>query len=157
MTFMSALRALVTGHRGIEALMVAQAASLAVVSALHLSGVDGNDATGAGIAEAVICVVLLGGAIAYRRARWGRPAALAATGFAIAGFCYGLSLTVRGDDLPDVVYHATVLPLLVVTMILLVRAKPPGAAAPLAVLGTRARAGAGQQPGQGGQAVEDRG
>jgi hypothetical protein len=127
MAFMCARRALVTGPRGIAVLMVVQAVSLAVASALHLSGVDGHDATGAGIAEAVICVVLLGGAIAYRRAPWGRPAALAATGFAIAGFCYGLSVTARGGDLPDVVYHATVLPLLVVTMILIVRAKTPTA------------------------------
>jgi len=127
MTFMSALRALITGPRAIAVLMVVQAVSLAVASALHLSGADGHDATGAGIAEAVICVVLLAGAIAYRRVPWGRPAARAATGFAIAGFCYGLSVTARGSDLPDVIYHATVLPLLVVTMILIVRAKTPTA------------------------------
>lgn len=115
------------GRRGIAALMAVQAASLAVTSALHLSGVDGRDSTGAGVAEAVICVILLGGAIAYRRAPSGRSAALAATGFAIAGFCYGLSITAGGDELPDLVYHATVLPLLLVTMILIVRAKEPAA------------------------------
>ena len=120
---MVALRALFTGHRGIAALMAAEAASLAVVSALHLSGADGNDATGAGVAEAVICVVLLGGTIAYLRAPWGRTAALAATGFAIVGFCYGLSVTVRGGDPGDVAYHAAVLPLLIVTLILIIRAK----------------------------------
>jgi peptidoglycan/LPS O-acetylase OafA/YrhL len=129
MAFMSALRVLFTGQRGIEALMVVQVVSLAVVSALHLSGVDGHEATGAGIAEAVICVVLLGGAFAYRRARWGRAAAVVATGFAILGFCYGLSVTARGDDVSDVIYHATVLPLLVVTMILIIRAKTPTGAA----------------------------
>jgi hypothetical protein len=122
MAFMVALRALFTSRRGIAALMVLEAASLAVASALHLSGAGGNDATGAGIAEAVICVVLLGGTIAYLRASWGRTAALATTGFAIAGFCYGLSVTVRGGDAGDVAYHATVLPLLIVTMILIVRA-----------------------------------
>ena len=144
MAFMSTSRKTFTGTRGIAALMVVQAASLAVASALHLSGVDERDATGsstsAGIAEAVICVVLLGGAIAYRRAEWGRPAAIAATGFAIAGFCYGLSLTARGNDLPDLVYHATVLPLLIVTMTLIIRAKPPGTAvtkAPPLVTGHR--------------------
>jgi hypothetical protein len=129
MAYMSALRELFTGHRGIAALMAAQAASLAVVSALHLSGVDGHEGTGAGIAEAVICVVLLAGTLAYQRAGWGKPAAVAATGFAILGFCYGLSVTARGGYLPDIVYHATVLPLLVVTLILIVRAKPPTAAA----------------------------
>lgn len=126
---MSTSRTTFTGSRGIAAWMAAQAASLAVVSALHLSGADEHDATGAGIAEAVICVVLLGGATAYRRADWGRPAAIAATGFAIAGFCYGLSLTARGGDLPDLVYHAAVLPLLIVTMVLIIRAKPPTTAA----------------------------
>ena len=125
MAVMIALRALLTSHRGIAALMAAEAASLAVVSALHLSGADGNDATGAGVAEAVICVVLLGGTIAYVRAPWGRTAALAATGFAIAGFCYGLSVTARGGDVPDIAYHATVLPLLIVTMILIIRAPTP--------------------------------
>jgi hypothetical protein len=125
MAFMVALlRERLTGRRGIEALMAVEAVSLAVVSALHLSGVDGNDATGAGIAEAVICVVLLGGAIAYHRASWGGTAAIAAVGFAIVGFCYGLSVTARGGDVPDVIYHATVLPLLVLTLILIVRAKP---------------------------------
>jgi peptidoglycan/LPS O-acetylase OafA/YrhL len=123
MSFMVTLRALFTSRRGIAALMVVGAASLAVASALHLSGADGNDATAAGVAEAVICVVLLGGAIAYRRVPWGRTAALAATGFAILGFCYGLSLTVRGGDVGDVAYHATVLPLLIVTLILIIRAK----------------------------------
>jgi hypothetical protein len=127
MAFMSASRETFTGHRGIAALMAVQAVSLAVVSALHLSGTDGHDGTGAGTAEAVICVVLLGGTVAYQRASWGKPAAIAATGFAIAGFCYGLSVTVRGGYLPDIVYHATVLPLLVLTLILIVRAKAPTA------------------------------
>jgi hypothetical protein len=39
------------------------------------------------------------------------------------GFCYGLSVTVRGGDAGDVACHATVLPLLIVTLILIVRAK----------------------------------
>jgi hypothetical protein len=109
--------------------MALEAASLAVVSALHLSGlVHGRgpafSATGAGVAEAVIGLVLLAGAVTLARGGpAGRPAALAATGFAIAGFIYGLSLTVRGGDLPDVTYHATVLPLLIVTLVLIVRAK----------------------------------
>lgn len=116
-------------YRLIAALMALEAASLAVVSALHLSGlVHGHGpaftATGAGVAEAVIGLVLLAGTVALvRRGTSGRPAALAATGFAIAGFTYGLSLTVRSGDLPDITYHATVLPLLIVTLLLIVRAK----------------------------------
>ena len=54
------------------------------------------------------------------RAR-GRGAALAATGFAIAGVLYGLSITTQGGDLPDIVYHATLLPVLIVTFALLLR------------------------------------
>jgi hypothetical protein len=112
--------------RLIAALMGVEAASLAAASTLHLSGlVHGHgpafSATGAGIAEAVIGLVLLAGAVALaRRGTEGRPAALAATGFAMAGFIYGLSLTVRGGDLPDITYHATVLPLLIVTLVLTV-------------------------------------
>lgn len=108
----------------IAALMVLEAASLAVASALHLSGlVRGQGApftaTGAGVAEAVIGLVLLAGAVILaRRGMQGRPAALAATGFAIAGFIFGLFITVRGGDLPDITYHATVLPVLILTLVL---------------------------------------
>jgi hypothetical protein len=114
-------------HRRIAALMMVEAASLAVASTLHLSGlVHGRaqpyNASGAGIAEAVICVVLLLGASALaRRREAGGPAARAATGFAIAGFIFGLSITVQGGDLPDIAYHATVLPLLIITFVLIVR------------------------------------
>ena len=116
-------------YRLIAALMVLEAVSLAAASALHLSSlVHGHGAafteTGAGIAEAVIGLVLLAGAVALaHRGTKGRSAALAATGFAIAGFIYGLSLTVRAGDVPDITYHATVLPLLVATLILILRAK----------------------------------
>jgi hypothetical protein len=116
-------------YRLIAALMVLEAVSLAAASALHLSGlVHGHGAafteTGAGIAEAVIGLVLLAGAVTLaRRGTEGRSAARAAAGFAIAGFIYGLSLTVRAGDVPDITYHATVLPLLVATLILILRAK----------------------------------
>jgi hypothetical protein len=114
-------------YRLIAALMVLEAASLAAASALHLSGlVHGHGAafteTAAGIAEAVIGLVLLAGAVTLaRRAIEGRSAALRATGFAIAGFIYGLSLTVRAGDVPDITYHATVLPLLILTLVLILR------------------------------------
>jgi hypothetical protein len=49
----------------------------------------------------------------------GRAVALAATGFAIVGVLYGLSITTQGGDLPDIVYHATLLPVLIATFILL--------------------------------------
>jgi hypothetical protein len=122
-------------HRRIAGLMVLQAASLAVASALHLSGlVHGRGGSfspvGAGAAEAVICVALLWGASALaRRGAAGRPVALGTTGFAIAGFLYGLSVTVRGGALPDITYHATVLPILIVTFVLILRARGPRPAA----------------------------
>jgi peptidoglycan/LPS O-acetylase OafA/YrhL len=101
--------------------------SLAVFSALHLSGTIPGQAkshgpSDAGIAEAVICVVLLAGLIFLLRSPGrGRTAAIAATGFAILGFAVGLTSTVEGGPAIDLVYHLTGLPLLIVILILLVR------------------------------------
>jgi hypothetical protein len=130
MAVMTTQPAMLSGGRGIAALMGLEAASLAVASALHLSGLvhghgHGFSSTGAGAAEAVIGVVLLWGAVSLARTgAAGRPAALGATVFAIAGFIYGLTVTTRGGDLPDITYHATVLPLLIVTLVLILRSKP---------------------------------
>jgi hypothetical protein len=51
----------------------------------------------------------------------GRTAAVVTTTFAIVGFYVGLNFTIRGGDLPDAAYHALMLPVLVVTLVLLVR------------------------------------
>jgi len=116
----------------IAALITFEAATLAVASALHLTGaIHGRsrpfDAGDAGIAEAIICVALAAGAAALLRAPdRGRPVALAATGFAIAGFIAGLTFTARGGDAPDIIYHATMLPVLVATLILLARRRGAG-------------------------------
>lgn len=125
-------RASARRRRRIAALMVLEAASLLVASLLHLSGFAHGHArpftaTGAGIAEAVIGVVVACGAISLLRpgAR-GRRIALAATGFAIIGVLYGLSITTQGGDLPDIVYHATLLPLLIATFALLLRTSQHG-------------------------------
>jgi hypothetical protein len=105
------------------------AASLAVASGLHLAGLPHGhggqyNPAGAGVAEAVICAALLWGVAALlRRGAAGRTVALAVTVFAIAGFGYGLSVTARGGDLPDVAYHVTVLPVLLVILALLLRAR----------------------------------
>jgi hypothetical protein len=72
-----------------------------------------------------------------RPASPGRPArprlslaALCALGFAIIGFVYGLTVTAGGGDVIDLVYHATMLPILIGTAVLLVRygrlARPHG-------------------------------
>jgi hypothetical protein len=101
--------------------------SLAVFSALHLSGTIHAGAkphtpNDAGIAEAVICVVLVAGLISLLRApHRGRTDAIVATAFAILGFVVGLTSTVEGGPAIDLVYHLTALPLLIVILILLVR------------------------------------
>ena len=94
--------------------MIAQAASLGIMSALHLA----NDA---GIAEAVIAVVLLAGAAALGRgARILPPLTV---GFAIVGFLAGLHFTLESGDAVDLAYHATVLPLLGLTLAVLLRTR----------------------------------
>lgn len=121
--------------RAIVPLMAFEAATLAAASALHLTGaIQGGSApfkrTDAGIAEAAICLVLLAGSLWYRRGPdRGWPAAVAATSFAVVGFGVGLNFTLRGGDAPDVAYHLVMLPILVGTLVLLLRREArPGAA-----------------------------
>jgi hypothetical protein len=72
--------------RRIALLMGLVAASLAVMSILHLAGAfEGRTDPGAGTAEAIIGVVLVAGALVLVR-NGNRPAAVAALAFAIAGF-----------------------------------------------------------------------
>jgi hypothetical protein len=49
-----------------------------------------------------------------------RAVGLAATGFAAFGFLVGLTITARAGHLPDIAYHAAVLPLLVAGFAVLV-------------------------------------
>jgi hypothetical protein len=104
------------------ALMGFEAATLAVMSGLHLTGALAGgskpfDSSGAGIPEAIICIALAVGAVALGRGAPGsRRLAIGALSFAILGFVIGLSFTVRGDDGVGITYHATVLPLLVLTL-----------------------------------------
>jgi hypothetical protein len=115
---------------GIATLMIIEGATLAVASILHLSGdVHGSapfDADHAGIAEAIIGIVLVGAAITmFRMPARARAVGLAGNGFAVVGFLVGLNFTARGGDLPDVAYHLTVLPFLIGSLIVLLRARPP--------------------------------
>ena len=116
--------------RRIAALMIAEAATLAVASALHLAGnVQGRAAPfnpdRAGVAEAIIGAVLVAGAVVmFRAPARARTVGLATTGFAIAGFLLGLSFTARGGHLPDVAYHLTMLPVLIGGLIVLLRLGP---------------------------------
>jgi hypothetical protein len=115
-------------NRKTAALMLVVAASLALMSSLHLSGVlaDGSepfDASHAGVAEAIICLAVVAGATALLRGlAHARLIALVAVTFAIAGFVVGLSFTIRGGGAIDIAYHATVLPLLVLIAVALAAA-----------------------------------
>jgi hypothetical protein len=109
-------------------LMIFEAATLAVVAWLHLGGVLGGSKpfrpTVAGVAEAIIGVALAGGAAALvRNSAHAWALAVATTLFAIAGFVLGLTFSVRGGGAIDVAYHAVMLPLLLLTLMLLLRSK----------------------------------
>ena len=115
-------------YRWIAALIGFEALTLAVISPLHLSGALGGGAkpfnpTAAGTAEALIGVVLIVGALGLLRGH--RNAAMAVVTFAIVGFLVGLSFTLRGGDTTDIAYHATMLPLLLFTLLVLWRKRPP--------------------------------
>lgn len=116
-------------ERSIAAVMGAVATSLAVMSGLHLSGALGGgtkpfNRSGAGIAEAVIFLVLGYGAIRILRQRPGAHAiALATTCFAIVGFLIGLGFTLGGGGAIDIAYHLSALPILLIALIALVRTR----------------------------------
>ena len=117
--------------RRVAVLLALVVVSLAVASALHLSGrVHGRgapfDAEHAGIAEALIGAVLGSAVVALWRAGLrARRAGLWGVVFAIAGFCWGLNITARGGHWPDIGYHLVVLPLLVASFVPLLRAGRP--------------------------------
>jgi hypothetical protein len=107
--------------------MLFESATLAAVASLHLGGMLGDgsepfDPTAAGVAEAIIGVALAAGAAALlcKSAR-AREIAVATTLFAIAGFVLGLTFTVRGGGAIDIAYHVVMLPLLLLTLIVLLR------------------------------------
>jgi hypothetical protein len=113
-------------RQGIGWLMAAIAVSLGVMSFLHLSGtMSAGTADGAGIPEAVIGGVLLAAALyVFAAPDRARPAAVGATGFAIAGFVIGISFTISGGQAVDIAYHAVVLPILVGLLVTLLRLGP---------------------------------
>jgi hypothetical protein len=113
--------------RRIALLMGLVAASLAVMSTLHLAGAfEGRTDPGAGTAEAIIAVVLVAGALALVRTG-DRRAAAAALAFAVAGFLLGLSFTID-DGGVQLAYHVAVLPVLVVGLALAIRPGRTGGA-----------------------------
>src|SRR5438067_6554741 len=93
-------------QRRIAVAMGLQAFTLAVMAFLHLTsslggGLKSFSAPDAGVAEAVICIVLVYGAVRLMR---GEPRAraiaiaIASTVLAIVGFVIGLASTVRSGD-----------------------------------------------------------
>jgi hypothetical protein len=106
------------------------AATLVVASFIHLVGdvqgrTDLYDPTDAGIAEAIIAGVLVAGIVGMIRSpRRARAIGITAVGFATIGFIVGLSITARSAHVPDITYHLSILPLLVVSLVVLVRAGP---------------------------------
>lgn len=118
-----------TRCRRLAAVAATVALSLAVMSSLHLSGaLHGRrppfSAEGAGIAEGVLCLALLWATSALvRRGPQARRVALEMTGLTIAGFAYGLSVTLRGGDTLDIAYHLTVLPILLAMFVTLLRSE----------------------------------
>jgi hypothetical protein len=103
--------------------MAVVAATLAVASALHLTGhVSGRhspfDADHAGVAEAIIAAVLVAGAaVMIFLPSKARITAVLVNGFAVVGFIVGLTMTTRGGHLPDITYHLVVLPVLVINFV----------------------------------------
>ena len=113
----------------ILALMSFVAATLVVMSVLHLTGTidatgSSNGRSGAGVAEAIIAAALVLGAISLARRPRRRTGAQVAVGFGIVGFVFGLTITIPGGSAVDIAYHLTVLPLLVLTLFLLLGAQP---------------------------------
>lgn len=112
---------------GVAALMLLESVSLGIASTLHLAGLVHGRASNfnpdaAGTAEAVIGVVLAAAAILMRRQPGrARTIGIAATSFALVGFLVGISETARGGDIPDIAYHATLIPLLIASLALLIR------------------------------------
>jgi hypothetical protein len=111
--------------------MAFEALTLAVASTLHLAGyVHGRgqpfDADHAGVAEALIGAALAAAAVAMLRSpRRARTIGIVLNSVAAAGFLNGLSLTARGGDAPDIAYHLVFLPVLIGSVVVLVR-RPEG-------------------------------
>jgi len=99
--------------------MACIAVSLFIAAAVHLFGYDADDA---GVAEAIIGVVLTAASVLMvRMPARARAIGLAGTGFAIAGFGVGLTVTAERGTWPEVAYHVVVLPILIGTFIVLLR------------------------------------
>jgi heme A synthase len=122
--------------------MLAEAATLGVASYLHRDGriplgftvIHGEQFPAASVPEAVIGAVLAAGAaIVLTAPARARRTAIFATGFGIFGFIVGTLFVLtsgRPDITIDLAYHATLLTLLITTLVMLALGQsPPGYAA----------------------------
>ena len=117
-------------QRPIAGLVSFEAAALAAMAFLHLTGILAGGhkpfaPSQAGIAEAIICIVLAYGASALMRQPPRQRIARATIAVAILGFIVGLVFTVQGGDAIDLAFHATMLPLLILTLLALLRTPTP--------------------------------
>lgn len=111
----------------IAGLMIVATLAFLAASLLHFGatvlvfGVTVSDSfQGAAIPEMIIAIVMgLGSLSVLVRLRVSWQIALAAVTFALLGVLYGLTVTLRGGRIGDVVYHFSVLAVLVITAILL--------------------------------------
>jgi hypothetical protein len=110
--------------RGTGLLMAAEAATFALASAVHFA----TGFSSAAIPELVIAAVLgIGSSAALSRGAHAWGIAVGTTAFATFGTAVGLTFVATGrQDVPDLVYHASILAALAVTMIALLRARRSG-------------------------------
>jgi hypothetical protein len=112
----------------IRLFMLLEAASFAAASLIH-SGVliSGYEHAQARLAEGVIAAVLFAGLIlSIVRQEWTRPVGMAAQGFALLGTLVGLftiAIGVGPRTVPDLVYHAAIVVVLVWGLIFTARAR----------------------------------
>jgi hypothetical protein len=104
--------------------MAFEAAALAIIATLHLTGTLGGgakrfDPKSAEIVEAIIGVLLAYGAGTLMRDAPRHRLARGTVSVAIVGFIVGLVFTVQGGDTIDLAFHATMLPLLPLTLLVL--------------------------------------
>src|SRR3954453_11617904 len=112
--------------RKTAAVMGFVAVTLFIASAVHLFGhVHGNntfDPNAAGIAEAIIGIVLASAAaLMVQEPERARRVGMGAVGFAIAGFAVGLTRTVPSGHAAEIAYHVVVMPILIATFVSLAR------------------------------------
>jgi hypothetical protein len=110
-------------------LMLLEAVTFLAAAGIHAGLlVSGYDHREARIAETVIAVVLLAGAVvASFGPVWARRAGLVAQGFALAGTVVGIitiAIGIGPRSFADVMYHVIIVCVLIYGVILAVRARP---------------------------------